>query len=191
MLTIGVIGTFVLGRGIIQWAAQSGAIVLAYPAVPCSTFRLPRPSSTRCFCSRQPKETVMHSMSIENADSKPFWEGARSGRLLMQQCGSCRHIQFPPRHLCAKCWSVDLAWTECSGRGTVESFTIVHRAPTPEMRGKVPYVVAAILLDEGPRMMTNIVGADPLGVRIDDRVTVTFVPDDHGRVLPQFQRIGR
>jgi uncharacterized OB-fold protein len=73
----------------------------------------------------------------------------------------------------------------------VESFTIVHRAATPEMRGRVPYVVAAILLDEGPRMMTNIVGADPLAVRIDDAVSVTFVPDHHGRVLPQFQRAGR
>jgi uncharacterized OB-fold protein len=130
----------------------------------------------------------MATLSIENADSKPYWEGARQGRLMMQRCGACRHVQFPPRYLCAKCWNGDLAWTQCSGRGTVESFTIVHRAPTPEMRGNVPYVVAAILIDEGPRMMTNIVGPNALDVRIDDAVTVVFAPDAHGRVLPQFSR---
>ena len=133
----------------------------------------------------------MTVMSIENGDSKPFWEGARQGRLLMQQCGSCQSVQFPPRHLCARCWSGDLAWLECSGRGTVESFTIVHRAPTADMRGKVPYAVAAVLIEEGPRMMTNIVGDDALDVQIGDAVAVAFEADLHGRVLPQFQRAGQ
>jgi uncharacterized OB-fold protein len=81
-----------------------------------------------------------------------------------------------------------VAWIECSGRGTVESCTVVHRAPTPAMRDKVPYVVAAILLEEGPRMLTNIVGPDALEARIDDKVSATFEPDADGRVLPQFRR---
>lgn len=133
----------------------------------------------------------MTVMSLENADSKPYWEGARQGRLLMQQCSACRHVQFPPRQLCAKCWSETLTWLECTGRGTVESFTIVHRAPTAELRNKTPYVVAAVLIEEGPRMMTNITGPDALKLRIDDPVTVVFEPDMHGRVLPQFQRAPR
>jgi len=58
------------------------------------------------------------------------------------------------------------------------------------MRNKVPYVVAAVLIEEGPRMMTNIVGPDALAVQIDDRVSVTFEPDRHGRMLPQFTRSG-
>jgi len=133
----------------------------------------------------------MSAMSIENADSKPYWDGARQGRLLMQQCGNCQNVQFPPRHICAKCWNDGLNWKECSGRGTVESFTIVSRAPTAEMREKVPYVIASVLLEEGPRMMTNIIGPDALKTQIGDPVTVTFAPDMHGRVLPQFQRADR
>jgi uncharacterized OB-fold protein len=129
-------------------------------------------------------------MSIENADSKVFWEGARSGRLMMQKCRPCGHVQFPPRHLCATCWSEDLDWIECSGRGTIESYTVVHRAPIADMRSKVPYVVAAVLVEEGPRMITNVVGADALSAQVDDKVEVTFEPDVHGRVLPQFRRTG-
>jgi uncharacterized protein len=131
----------------------------------------------------------MPVLNIENADSKPYWEGARQGRLLFQRCNNCGHLQFPPRHLCVKCWSDSLGWIESSGRGTVESFTIVHRAPTPDLREKVPYVVAVVLLAEGPRMVTNIVGSDTLQVAIDDNVEATFVTDPAGRVLPQFQRV--
>ncbi len=131
----------------------------------------------------------MPVMSIENGDSSTYWNGARAGKLMMQHCASCDHTQFPPRHMCAKCWG-EVGWRECSGNGIVESFTIVHRAPTADMRNQVPYVVAAVLIEEGPRMMTNIVGADALAVRIDDKVSVTFEPDMHGRMLPQFRRTG-
>ena len=130
----------------------------------------------------------MATISFENADAKPYWDGAREGRLLLQRCPNCGHTQFPPRRLCVKCWSDDLAWVESSGRGTIESFTVVHRAPTPELRASVPYVVASVLLAEGPRMITNLVGPDVLNVAIDDPVAVTFVPDTSGRALPQFQR---
>ena len=126
--------------------------------------------------------------NIVNGDSRQYWAGAAEGRLRLQRCAACGNAQFPPRHLCVKCWSEDLAWIESRGRGTVESFTIVHRAPLPEFRTKVPYVVAAVLLEEGPRMMTNIVGSDPLAVAIGDAVRVTFIADQAGRILPQFQR---
>ncbi len=133
----------------------------------------------------------MPAMNIENGDSRTYWEGVRQGRLLFQSCKNCSHLQFPPRHLCIKCWSKDLTWTESNGRGIVESFTIVHRAPTPDLRDKVPYAVAMVLLTEGPRMIANIVGPGALEVAIDDAVTVTFVTDSFGRVLPQFQRVDR
>ena len=129
--------------------------------------------------------------NIENGDSKPYWDGVRRGQLLFQQCSSCGHVQFPPRQHCAKCWREDLVWTESSGLGTVESVTIVHRAPTPELRDKVPYAVATVLLKEGPRMVTNVVGPDALEVAINDDVRAVFVTDAVGRVLPQFQRISR
>jgi uncharacterized OB-fold protein len=130
-------------------------------------------------------------MNIENGDSKPYWEGVRKGELLFQRCKECGHVQFPPRQICVKCWKQELTWTKSSGNGTVESVTIVHRAPTPEMRNKVPYVVATILLEEGPRMVTNVVGPDALDVAINDSVKAVYVEDPSGRLLPQFQRLTR
>ncbi len=124
-----------------------------------------------------------------DADSKRFWEGVREGRLLFQKCGSCGAVQFPPRYHCATCWSEELGWIESTGKGTIESFTIVHRAPTPAFGEKVPYVVAAIVVDEGPRMIAGILGEDALDIRIGDSVKVEFCEDGAGRVLPQFHRV--
>jgi uncharacterized protein len=125
--------------------------------------------------------------NLVNGDSQEFWQGVREGRLLFQKCHACGEVQFPPRHQCATCWEIELEWIESSGRGTVESVTIVHRAPTPAFRTKVPYVVAAIAVQEGPRMITNLVGEGALDARVGDTVTVEFVADDTGHVLPQFR----
>jgi uncharacterized OB-fold protein len=129
------------------------------------------------------------SPALANGDSLEYWKGAREGRLLFQKCGACGSVQFPPRHQCSACWETDLEWIESAGTGTVESFTIVRRAPIPAFRGKVPYVVAAILVDEGPRMITNVVGEDALEVAVDDRVEVIFPQDGDAAALPQFRRL--
>ncbi len=126
---------------------------------------------------------------IVNADSAPYWDGARQGKLLLQRCGDCGTLRFFPRYLCTDCGSDKTEWTGVSGRGTVHSFTIVHRAAFPEFQDRTPYVVALIDLAEGPRMMTNIVGDDALSVRIGDAVTVTFEErGTEGAKVPQFQR---
>lgn len=121
-----------------------------------------------------------------NGDSNPYWQGAREGRLLFQKCQACGSVQFPPRHHCATCWEADLDWTEGSGRGVVESYTVVHRAPLPSLRDRVPYVVASVLVEEGPRMLTNIVGEGALDVQVGAPVRATFVTDADGETLPQF-----
>jgi uncharacterized OB-fold protein len=126
---------------------------------------------------------------IVNADSAPYWEGARNGKLLLQRCVDCDTLRFFPRYLCTACGSERAEWTEVSGRGTVHSFTIVHRAAFPEFQARTPYVVALIDLDEGPRMMTNIVGDDALSVAIGDAVTVAFeARGTEGAKVPQFKR---
>ncbi|MBW6418520.1 Zn-ribbon domain-containing OB-fold protein [Celeribacter sp. PS-C1] len=122
-----------------------------------------------------------------NGDSMEYWKAAQEGRLIFQKCASCGEIQFPPRHHCASCWEADLGWTESSGLGEVESYTIVRRAPLPQLRDKVPYVVAAILVEEGPRMLTNLVGEDALNVAIGAKVKVVFQTDADDETLPQFQ----
>lgn len=125
--------------------------------------------------------------SLANGDSESFWDAAANGHLQFQRCAACGHVQFPPRHQCATCWAPDLRPLGSAGKGVVESFTIVRRAPLPEFRDKVPYAIASILLEEGPRMITNIVGEDALHVAIGDAVTVQFEQDAAGRILPQFR----
>jgi uncharacterized OB-fold protein len=128
------------------------------------------------------------NFSLANADSKEYWHGAKERRLLFQRCRRCSAVQFPPRNHCASCWEADLEWTESSGSAIVESFTVVRRAPVPAFREKVPYIVAAVLVEEGPRMITNIVGEDALELKIGDAVKVEFADDGAGNVLPLFRR---
>jgi uncharacterized OB-fold protein len=127
---------------------------------------------------------------IVNADSAPYWEGARRDKLLLQRCIDCQTFRFFPRYLCTHCGSENVEWVEASGRGTVHSFTIVHRAAFPAFQARTPYVVALIDLVEGPRMMTNIVGEDALGIEIGEPVEVVFEPrgSDDAKV-PQFSRL--
>lgn len=120
-------------------------------------------------------------------ETAPYWDGARAGKLLLQRCLECRALRFYPRRTCPTCWSERVEWIEMSGRGRVHSFTVIHRPPAPAFASRVPYVVALIDLDEGPRMMANIVGEGALDVAIDNPVTVTF--ESRGEIaLPQFAR---
>ena len=121
-----------------------------------------------------------------NGDSLPFWNAARERRLLIRQCKACGTRHFMPRHLCPQCWSDDLEWIESRGLGSVHSFSIVHRAPTPVFGARTPYVVALIDLDEGPRMMANVLGQKARDIAIGDRVSVTFEDRGDGALIPQF-----
>jgi uncharacterized OB-fold protein len=93
-----------------------------------------------------------------------------------------------PRHLCPHCWSDQLEWAESAGRGSIQSFSIVHRAPTADFAANAPYVIALVDLDEGPRMFANVVGNGALEVAIGDRVSVTFEDRGDGALVPQFTR---
>jgi uncharacterized OB-fold protein len=125
-------------------------------------------------------------LPVSNADGEPYWTAADDGRLAIQRCRSCGHTYFLPRCLCPSCWSSDKEWVTAAGRGRIYSFSIIHRAPLPSFKHDVPYVVALIELEEGPRMMSNIVGEGALEAKIGDPVTVCF-EDRGGRKLPQFQ----
>src|SRR5690606_176349 len=125
---------------------------------------------------------------IVNPDSQAYWDGARENRLMIRKCKSCGKTHFMPRYLCPFCWSTELDWIEASGRGAVHSYTVIRRAPVPGFGAKTPYVVALIDLEEGPRMMANMLGPDALETRIGDQVEVCFeARGDHAK-LPQFTR---
>ncbi len=107
-------------------------------------------------------------------DGAPWWQAAREGRFLLQRCAACGKRQFPPRMLCSHCGARAPAWVENDGLGTVYSFTIVHRPPEQSFMADVPYVVAIVELDAGPKMMSNVVGVPPDQVRIGMRVRPVF-----------------
>lgn len=123
-----------------------------------------------------------------NADSLPYWNAARERRLVIRKCKSCGELHFMPRYLCPVCWSDQLEWIDAKGTGHVHSFSVIHRASDPVFSSRVPYVIVLIELDEGPRMMANILGEDALSVAIGDPVKVRFEDRGSGALLPQFER---
>lgn len=121
-----------------------------------------------------------------DGDSGPFWEAARRGELLIQQCRACQAYIFYPRSICPHCFSADIAWVVSSGRGRIYSYTVVHRAFGP-FAEETPYVVAIIQLEEGVRMMSRVLG-DRADIAIDRPVEVVFREMDDGEwTLPYFQ----
>lgn len=119
-----------------------------------------------------------------NADTREFWDAAAQGRLIYQHCRTCDRPQFYPRSICVACHGSDLEWRESRGEGTIVTFTQVHRAPTAAFKLMVPYVIALVDLDEGFRMMVNIVEGDIAKLAIGARTHTLFREVD-GVTLPQ------
>jgi uncharacterized protein len=121
-----------------------------------------------------------------SAESLPHWEGAKQHKLLIQHCRACGQLWFPPSVRCHHCLSADFIWDEVSGEGRIYSFVVYHRLYHPGFGGELPYVVGIIELREGPRLLTNIVGAGWQDVRCDLPVTVVFDDDPRGVTIPKF-----
>jgi hypothetical protein len=124
-------------------------------------------------------------LPLPTAETRDFWDACARDELLYQVCQRCAHVQFYPRRHCTACKAMDLEWRHSAGAGTVYSHTTVHRAPTPAFKADVPYVIALVDLDEGFRMMVNILGCDPADVRIGRRMRIVFRAADGGMKLPQ------
>jgi uncharacterized OB-fold protein len=125
---------------------------------------------------------------ITSTAARHFWDEAAAGRYVLQQCLECETYRYPPGPICANCTSDRVQWVESPGTGTVFTFTTIHRAPSEAFQPYVPYTVALIDLDEGPRVMGNVIDCAPEEIAIDKRVAVTF-QDVGGRVLPQFRLV--
>lgn len=119
-------------------------------------------------------------------ESAPYWEAAKNHRLEIPHCNACGHYWFPPSRSCPNCLASDFAWTQVSGNGKVFSFVTFHRVYHPAWEGEVPYVVALIELDEGPRLLSNIVGIEPDKVRCEMPVKVVFEDVAKDVALPKF-----
>ena len=122
---------------------------------------------------------------IPDRDTAPFWEGAREGVLRIQRCAGCGRHVFYPRAVCPHCLSDRLDWVEASGRGTVHSYTIVHRT-SEEFRAEAPFPVALVDLEEGVRMMARLDVAEP---RVGMPVKVAFKRVSEELSLPHFKEV--
>lgn len=112
--------------------------------------------------------------------SRPFWDAVERGQLLVQRCRRCGHHQHYPRALCVGCWSEDVEWTAATGRGRVWTHTVVHKPGHPAWQRDVPYVLALVELEEGPRLVSNVIGIAPAAVRVGMSVEAVFPHRDTG-----------
>lgn len=130
--------------------------------------------------------TPQRVLPVPTDITRAYWEGAAAGKLLIQHCQDCGHHQFFPRPFCLACMSGELAWKATSGKGTIYTFTVNHRPAHASLAERVPYVVAMIDLDEGVRMMANLLDAPPAKLAIGKRVRVVFETLSDTITLPQF-----
>ena len=108
-----------------------------------------------------------------NSENLQFFEGAEQGRLVLPRCTACGFVIWFHREICPECGSQDVDWFEASGSGSIYSCTVTRRIPGSWGKA-APFVLAYVELDEGPRVMTNIVDCDPEQVAIGDRVQAVF-----------------
>lgn len=121
-------------------------------------------------------------------ETQPFWDAVQERRLLMPRCERCATVMFPPTVACPRCAGSTFTWTEMSGRGKVYSFVVYHRVYHPAFKDKVPYVLAVIELDEGPRLVSNVVGMPIAEVRCEMPVRVVYEEVRDGYLIPKFTR---
>lgn len=112
-------------------------------------------------------------------ETEVYWQAAAKGKLMVKRCRDCGEYHHYPRSICPHCFSDNTEWCEARGTGTIYTYSVLWRTP-------VPYAIAYVTLDEGVSMMTNIVDCDLKGIRIGQRVRVTFKPTDGGPPMPMF-----
>jgi uncharacterized OB-fold protein len=114
-----------------------------------------------------------------NPETKPFWDAASEGKLMIKRCKACGEAHYYPRAMCPFCGGDATEWQTASGAGTIYSYSVMRRA-------EIPYAIAYVTLDEGVTMMTNLVDCDFDRLRIGQRVRLVFKPTDGGPPVPMF-----
>ena len=118
-------------------------------------------------------------------DTEPFWDATKDHELKYQVCDDCGGVVWHPRRHCTHCTSLNLSWKTSKGEGTVYTYSIVRQNYHPAFRERIPYVVAWIDVDEGFRILSNVVDVDPEEVSVGQRVRVRWL-DQEGLALPAF-----
>jgi uncharacterized OB-fold protein len=131
--------------------------------------------------------SVQRPAPIVTEDSAAFWDAADEGRLVGQRCAACGRLRHPPRPMCPECRSLDVEVVELSGRGVVYSYALLHHPQHPAF--EYPVLAVLIDLDEGIRIVSNVVGVEPDQVRIGLPVQVEFVSTDGDHRVPVFRPV--
>ncbi|MFF5448086.1 Zn-ribbon domain-containing OB-fold protein [Streptomyces sp. NPDC012888] len=121
--------------------------------------------------------------------TRPYWDAAAEGRLLLRHCAACDRTHHYPREFCPYCWADGdtVRWQEAEGPATLYTWSVVHRNDLPPFGGRVPYVAAVVDLAEGPRMMTEVIDCAEADLRIGMPLTVAFRPETGGLSVPVFR----
>jgi hypothetical protein len=142
-----------------------------------------------------PTETSSKPVPIPDEHSRPFFDGARRGVLVLRRCQACGTFMSPTggigtplRPRCLTCFSAELAWTPASGLATLYSFALMHQVYDPAFADEVPYNIAVVELDEGVRMTTNVVGCANEELWIGMPLEVTFEQLSEEVAIPKFRR---
>lgn len=134
-----------------------------------------------------PAPKVKRPMPGVSDDTRFFWEGARQGKLLIQRCKACASLRHPPGPVCPDCHSFEWDALEASGRGTLYSFVVMHY---PEVAPfEHPNPIALVELEEGTRLVSQLVGVDPAELEIGQQLQVEFQQFDGDLTLPQFRPV--
>ena len=122
-------------------------------------------------------------------ESKPYWDGMKEGKLMLPKCQDCGKVHFYPRVFCPHCHSKNLTWVQGSGKGKLYSFEILYRPFNRAVKVPPPYVLAMIELEEGPRMLSNLVNVepDPKVIKCDMPVEMVFSKLTDDVTIPLFQ----
>ena len=121
--------------------------------------------------------------------NRPFWKACAVGELRMQACGNCGHVRYPIAPICPRCLFDGYEWRQLSGRGEILSWVYFQRSYNPAWAERVPYNVALVQLEEGPRMFSNVVPLSRSDLRVGMPVEVTF-EDEQETSLPRFRPAG-
>ncbi len=127
---------------------------------------------------------------IPNEASRPFFDGAREHRLMIQQCTTCGAVMWPVKSRCNNCLNPTVTWVQASGKGTLYTFALMHQVYHPGFADEVPYNIAQVDLAEGLRVMSNIVGCSNADLEIGMPLEVTFEDISDEVSLPKFKPIG-
>lgn len=113
-------------------------------------------------------------LPLQTPAAQPFWNGLRNGKVCIQRCNDCGAWIFYPRNHCTACFSKSLSWREVSGDATLYSYTVARQPTAPHFADEVPQLLAIVELEQGVRMTSTLVDADPKDLRVGMRLRPQF-----------------